>query len=271
MLKPQRLLALNEGINFRELGGYATTDHRHIRWHKLLRAGELHFLTQQDINDLVAYGVRYDVDLRSDSEIMAMHDPYISNCTYVQASVFPFDCDQNTAIWDKIKEYVREYHQASEHHTHLTSLDETYIKMVTDPHALQAYQKLFATLLANTADDSALVFHCTAGKDRTGVGAILIEQALGLPMATIKEDYLLTNVILSNSLDDINKLRQEVNDNNNVGNLVNQLNSESIGQLTFDIIINTILDGWHSWQNYFTKALHLSTHDLADLKKIYLQ
>ena len=61
------------------------------------------------------------------------------------------------------------------------------------------------------------------------------------------------------------------NDNNNVGNLVNQLNSESIGQLTFDIIINTILDGWHSWQNYFTKALHLSTHDLADLKKIYLQ
>lgn len=271
MLKSQRLLALNEGINFRELGGYETIDHHHIKWHKLLRSGELHFLTQTDINNLVAYGLRYDVDLRSDSEINAMHDPYIPNCTYVQASVFPFDCDKNTAIWHKFREYLREYRQASEHHTHLTSLDETYIKMVTDEHALKAYRKLFTTLLANTKENSALVFHCTAGKDRTGVGAILIEEALGLPLATIKDDYLLTNVIISNTLDDINKLREEVNDDHNIGSLVNQLNNESIGQLTFDIITQTILDSWHTWQNYFEDALHLNQNDLNDLKKIYLQ
>lgn len=271
MLTPQRLLALDEGINFRELGGYETFDHRHIKWHKLLRAGELHFLTQKDIDKLTNYGVRYNVDLRSNSEVNAMHDPYLPNAEYIQAPVYPFECDRNLAIWQKIKEHFRERQQANQNHKHLTSLDETYIKMVTDPHALAAYRQLFTTLLANDTDGQAVIFHCTAGKDRTGVAAIMIEHALNLPLATIKNDYLLTNVIINDTLDNINQLRQQVNVPDNIGNLVNQMNNESIGQMNFDIINNTVLDSWHSWHNYFNDALQLSDRELNDLQTIYLE
>lgn len=99
----------------------------------------------------------------------------------------------------------------------------------------------------------------------------MIEHALNLPLATIKNDYLLTNVIINDTLDDINQLRQQVNVPDNIGNLVNQMNNESIGQMNFDIINNTVLDSWHNWHNYFNDALQLSDRELNDLQTIYLE
>ena len=57
---------------------------------------------------------------------------------------------------------------------------QTYLQMLLDSHAQAAYRKMFNVLLENDKEGESVVFHCTAGKDRTGVAAFLILSALGV-------------------------------------------------------------------------------------------
>ena len=84
------MLELEEGINFRELGGYLTEDGRKIKWHKLLRCGSMAQLTKNDVDYLDKYGVRYIIDLRSPEESNYSPDKYPDKAQYFQDTVYPF-------------------------------------------------------------------------------------------------------------------------------------------------------------------------------------
>lgn len=73
--------------------------------------------------------------------------------------------------------------------------------MIESEPAQKAYRKFFDVLLENTVDGESVIFHCTAGKDRTGFGALLALSALGVPLNTIKKDYLLTNITTKDFVD----------------------------------------------------------------------
>ena len=66
-LENDRLLKLQFGVNFREMGGYPTKTGQQTQWHKLLRSGNLGELTSKDVDYLHDYGLKYVVDLRSES------------------------------------------------------------------------------------------------------------------------------------------------------------------------------------------------------------
>ena len=76
-----------------------------------------------------------------------------------------------------------------------------YEDMINGQTAQKAYRKFFDLLLTNDKDKNALLFHCTAGKDRTGFGALLILSALGVPFTTIRYDYTLTNITTKSFVD----------------------------------------------------------------------
>ena len=61
-MEHQRMLDLKGGVNFRELGGYSTIEGKHIKWHKILRSGNMTDLTDDDLQFLTDYGLRIDVD-----------------------------------------------------------------------------------------------------------------------------------------------------------------------------------------------------------------
>ena len=67
----QRLLPIKHGYNFRDLGGYQTSDGHTVKWHRLIRSGALNNLDEQDQEALVAIPVTVDIDLRSKPEITA--------------------------------------------------------------------------------------------------------------------------------------------------------------------------------------------------------
>ncbi len=91
------VLDLTRSYNLRELGGYQTVDGKSVKWHKLLRSGSLNALTATDIEDLLNYGVAYDVDFRSRHEIKVAPDPFDDNqLTYHRLSVFPFTDQADT-------------------------------------------------------------------------------------------------------------------------------------------------------------------------------
>ena len=173
------MLELEEGINFRELGGYLTEDGRKIKWHKLLRCGSMAQLTKNDVDYLDQYGVRYIIDLRSPEESNYSPDKYPDKAQYFQDTVYPFS-------FSLFKNLGMDFGR------------QTYLQMLLDPHAQAAYRKMFNVLLENDKEGESVVFHCTAGKDRTGVAAFLILSALGVSEKQIVEDYLYTNLFFDN-------------------------------------------------------------------------
>ncbi len=254
-MKPARILTIPHSINLRELGGYATESGQYIAWRKLLRSGSMGHLREEDGTMLEDYGVIFDIDLRSDSEVKTRPDRIPRTISYQHLSVYPF-----TDKAGLFKRLGRKLRGGS-----ADSMPDTYCQMLTDSHANAAYAHLFSILLSNDRQDEAVVFHCTAGKDRTGVAAMMIEGALGIPEATIREDYLLTNLVLAAP----DKMAH-ADLAHGADQFVNQMNAQQAEASNYDAVRELITKEYGDWEGYLTQQLHLTTNDLADLRALYL-
>lgn len=255
-MNPQRLLPIPHAINLRELGGYPTVDGQYIAWKKLLRSGSLGHLRPEGSAMLAEYGVIFDIDLRSDNEVANRRDRLPQGIAYQNLSVYPFV--DRTSLFTKLRQKLRGGNIED-------AMADTYCQMLTDSHANGVYRQLFDILLSNTHPDESVLFHCTAGKDRTGVGAMMIEGALGVPEATIREDYLLTNLVLEDP-----QQMAHADLRHGADAFVNQMNAHQAETSNYDAIKRLVTNTYGDWAGYLTKQLRLSAGDLADLRKLYL-
>ncbi|MFC6181314.1 tyrosine-protein phosphatase [Lactiplantibacillus daowaiensis] len=259
-MEHNRVLRLDHGINFRELGGYATTGGQTIKWQKLLRCGGMSLLTAHDLAYLDDYGLRYDIDLRQASEAQMSPDRYPTHTQYQNTSVYPFA--DNRRLDRRLKRLFKR----------MTSIDtfgtQTYARMVTDSHPVTVWQNLFATLLANDQPNQSVLFHCAAGKDRTGVAGTLIMTALDVPRETIIQDYLLTNaVFMAADQVDNDTIITEANN----GDLASRFNSAlNVEADNLKMIFNVFDELYGGGLGYLRQVLGLSPADIKDLQKLYL-
>ena len=143
-----------------------------------------------------------------------------------------------------------------------------YEDMVQSDSAQRAYRNFFDKLLENTDEDSALLFHCTAGKDRTGFGALLVLTALGIPLRTIKQDYLLTNITTKDFVDGM--IEREKAQGKNENTLQSIRDIQSVNPEYIDHAIKVLNDDYGSINNYLRDAMKLSSADIMSLRNIYL-
>ncbi|GEP19260.1 tyrosine-protein phosphatase [Pediococcus argentinicus] len=258
-MKRERILNVEGAVNFRELGGYPTIDNKSLKWQKLLRSGELARLSKKALRNLDEYGLKYDIDLRSPAEVEWVKDRIPKDTIYRSYPVYPIrDGEQS----DLPKQVAWTY-QAK------TNYYDPYLLMVLGDHPRVAFRQMFIDMLDNSGENQSLLFHCAAGKDRTGIGALIILSVLGVPYDIIKQDYLLTNVVY-NSYDQ-DQLRHQLN-HQHVSDVINEMNSNfQVQSHNLDQANQAVLDEFGTWQNYFIKALEFSEDDLADLKKLYLE
>jgi protein-tyrosine phosphatase len=176
-----RVLPLEGGNNFRDMGGYRTADGKHVRWNMLYRSGAMWKLTAADYAYLDKLGIAVVCDLRSGSERKAQ--PTMWGGTN-KPIYWTRDYDLSVGQLSKL------FAPGSKP----TAADgrAAMIALYADLPFAQAdgYREMFRNLVAGKVP---LAFNCSAGKDRTGVGAALILSALGVPRKTIDEDYLLSN------------------------------------------------------------------------------
>jgi protein-tyrosine phosphatase len=175
---PLRHLALQGASNFRDLGGYATTDGRTTRWRHIFRSNHLGQLTAADVEIVRALGVRSAFDFRGVEERAA------GVCVVNEIAVHSLPIEP-TVVAALRAELARGALTAP---VALETMRESYRNYVR--HNTQSFRALFGHLLE---DRAPLVIHCTAGKDRTGFASALILHALGVADDVIAEDYLLTN------------------------------------------------------------------------------
>jgi len=173
-VQPPRRLTLTGCVNFRDLGGYPGAEGRALRWRRLFRADGLTRLDENDCAQLADLGLATVIDLRTKGEVE-------------ERGRFPEDV------------FEVEYH-----HLPLTDVlppTEDLSRYDEPAFVTSRYQQLFAegsSSLARAvqvlAEPDALpaVFHCSAGKDRTGILAALVLGFLGVPHEVIVEDYALS-------------------------------------------------------------------------------
>lgn len=176
---PDRSLRLSGASNFRDLGGYPGRNGRSLCWRRLFRSDHLAALTAGDQTRLAELGVARAFDFRGTHERAAA--PYqLPGLVQHALPIEPTVVQQMQALIDSGGPLSAAVVQAL--------MQDLYRRLVSDE--AQRFAELFEQLLATEAP---LVFHCTAGKDRTGVAAALILLALGVAPALVRQDYLLTN------------------------------------------------------------------------------
>ncbi|WP_240945220.1 tyrosine-protein phosphatase [Rhodococcus sp. HNM0569] len=215
-----------EGVeNARDLGGYATVDGRHVRTGKVLRTAALDDATPTDLARLTELGVTDVDDLR----------------TVYERTVAPDLVPEGaTANWyDAL---------GGSPVTTLVDMPSAYRAFVTGPGANQAFGAVLRDLVES---DGAVLYHCSAGKDRTGWTTAVLLTILGVPRDTIEEDYLLSN-------------RYRGADPQNPG-------IDGVSAEWLDISFETVTAVYGDFDTYVRDGLGLSAEDLDTLRAKLLE
>ncbi len=176
----ERLLPLEGGVNFRDLGGYATVDGRQVRRGLLYRSGSMTGLTEKDHDYLRQLDIAVIADFRSTDERMREPTRWPEGEEPIRRLERDYDLE-----FGEVMTVLRDAPDAASARAAFASFYRRLPAQFADQ-----YRVMFAELVAG---NTPLAFNCSAGKDRTGVAAALILTALGVPRETVIEDYLLSN------------------------------------------------------------------------------
>lgn len=251
MSKHERLIALDGAMNFRDLGGYPTTSGQTVKWQKIYRADSLSSLSAMDLHRLNQLNITVDCDLRSGYEQQVAPDRINESMKYVDAHIYPDEGD--------VDEEVPAPSPVDEENM----LAGIYQHVLLNVHSQQMFKRVLAELLV-LPDDQALVYHCSAGKDRTGMMSAIILGLLGVDNDTIIRDYLITN-----ELYDFAGSRQLPSDNE-MGELVAKMNLTKGDGPVMQGFLDTITNGWGSMTAFAKEQLGLTDNEIWEFQQRYL-
>ena len=187
---PGTQLAFAGGNNFRELGGYEADEGKHVKWGQIYRGIPTGKLTgEADRRLLDSLGLRLILDLRSSAEAKKDPDYLPDGARLVQICGL---CAEDGAEIDFSPKDIEKLIGTAPQEDPVRRM---YRRMLTGN---KAYRELFRAL---EAGETPILFHCTSGKDRTGVAAMLILLALGASDEVICADFEQTNACRKAEID----------------------------------------------------------------------
>ncbi len=182
LLKSNTLLDISKVSNFRDMGGIVNQESKQVVWGKLYRSGALNKLSKKGNQQLRDLKITKVIDLRTDKEINKKPDKVSKDITYINLQAYQDSEDMFT----KTRKQVLKGGITPEVADSLVA--EFYgLYALEDPESMQ---NIIKTILDNP--DSTL-FHCSAGKDRTGMVSAIILSILKVDKQTILQEYLLSN------------------------------------------------------------------------------
>ncbi len=258
--------------NARQLGGYVCADGRKIKDDVLLRSAALSTLTDEGAKTLAEkYHLRYVFDFRTETERKVQPDKEVEGAENVWLPMFTsslYDDETVAAIMEarRTNDPEQAYITLAKHH----GLSTIYSKMLLTDEGKKAYSEFFDKLLT-VEDGEAVLWHCSQGKDRAGMAAVLLLYALGADEDTIKQDYLLTN-------DAYNKDRIAGSEAHAAElGLTEDETKEYVGTAiaVYEDFFNIAIDGvkaeYGSVENYLTEGLGLTDDDIIALRDKFLE
>lgn len=188
-LASPRIIALDGGHNFREVGGLASGAGRRMRRGLVWRSAGLDLLTSLDCDRIHELGIRTIADLRTSHERGLFPTPTALSAD-VRTLTWNSNADDVSPSTDRGPAW-RDLDSAS-----LRSEIARLYTHIADAHAVQ-----FGEIYRSIAEGAApILIHCTAGKDRTGLAVALLLDLIGVERQWIFWDYDLTNTYLKKNM-----------------------------------------------------------------------
>ncbi|MCC4440789.1 tyrosine-protein phosphatase [Limosilactobacillus reuteri] len=252
---------LVNAFNIRDLGGYSTIDNRTIKKRRLIRGSYLSSLDSIDQQKLYNYGVRVIIDLRTLDEVEKYPDQFISTTKYINIPVLRSN-EGAAIVKSLVFKDVFPNQNAGYHH-----MQKLYYRLIASTEAQEAYHYFFISL-AQLGDFGGILFHCSSGKDRTGVITFLLLKLLGIMPATICHDYLLTNQV---SLMEINRRMNEARQVSVDPAYLKSIFDISTARLIYYKIAETTINYLYgSFNAYLHNQLNIDSILILKLKRLFL-
>lgn len=200
-LYSQQFVPTKSIVNARDLGGYTMQDGRVLRDRVLLRSAHLAVASDQDLKWLSELPVTKVVDFRRLEEKKGMYDKAVPGARYV---ALPIDATGNAMANTPEKE-KKKYTSGKKF-----NVKKVILMAAFNPQAQAVARQMYPTLLFNPecqkefaqffrlvleTEKGAVLYHCTQGKDRTGIASALLLAALGADRETIVADFDATNIV----------------------------------------------------------------------------
>lgn len=262
LVKPN-VLPLETVRNPRDLGGYVGFEGRKIKSHRLIRAGKISKISEQDQEFLRQYGLCKIIDLRSPLECKKCPDDELSGVEHFDISIS--DEDNTQGGKKDIAKFMQLYNE--DQYAGFEMMCERYRSHVTKPHAKHAIHSILE-LLANTKD-GAILYHCSEGKDRTGLVTVVLLYILGVDLETIRQDYLYSNYMLNNYRAIRDQKFAEMG--KNIKFRANMRILGSVSDAFLDTSLITIEEKYGGLDTYLEKELHVDSKLRDTLRDLYLE
>jgi protein-tyrosine phosphatase len=193
-------------VNARDLGGYNVQDGRQVRSGLLIRSAHLAEVDEADLQYLVSLNVKKVIDFRLEFEKRGKVDKIVPGAEHIDLPIDGSGTVSATATKEEMKKFLgrktfnvkKVIVMAAFNNKAKTIARELYPTLFFNPKC-QIQMAAFFRELVNT-ESGAFLFHCTQGKDRTGVASALIFAALGVDRETIIKDFDVTNKVYENDV-----------------------------------------------------------------------
>jgi protein-tyrosine phosphatase len=260
----ERSVSLEGQSNFRDIGGYKTVDGHTVKTGILYRSGELHALTDQDVEKLRSLNIKTDVNFLASLEIQARGaDRIPAGTTEINLPI-----ESGGGLVKK----VSEARTTGDFSKVLADLNPKFHELLVD-EAREQYAALIREIIRS--DGEPLVYHCSHGIHRTGTATAIILSAVGVPWETVQRDYLLSN---ETRAEEIEKRTAQLRvaaaktfdiDESEVD--MTNINAFYILESQYiDGTINQIEKEYGGIEDYLQKGLGLSQDEIDKLKEILL-
>jgi protein-tyrosine phosphatase len=252
----ERVIPLERGSNFRDLGGYAAAGGKHVRWGLIYRSAATPMLSEADVARVTGLGVHDIVDFRS-SEERLLAPTRLRGIRY-------------TAIDYPMMTMMQ---SGAQRFSNGASLYRNFPKFLAPQ-----LRVVFDDLLRN---EGPVVYHCTAGQDRTGFATAMVLSALGVPRATVTADYHLSTTYRRPEFE-MDKIDPALAASNPVAGLFASYQKsgapakptplkEADGTAFLDGAFAEIEAKWGSVPAYLEAEVGVGKADLARLRLLYLE
>ncbi len=182
VIQSERRLSFQGSKNFRDCGGYPTKQGSEVKWGSIFRSGQLSKLDNQDIKVIESLNLDLIFDFRREDE-HEMEPSRLPKNKMPRVVSLPINPGSSIAFYEQLDNLVEEGEDAVS--KFMIEINKDFVKS----HS-HAFSKMFEEILS--VKDARFLFHCSAGKDRTGFAAALILHFLGVSMNLIEYDYMLS-------------------------------------------------------------------------------